>query len=219
MIILIYMTRYSSDMQSTKSHTARRPGPHVLLALALGCWTAAAAPAVALESDRQQALEVNADSTNGILGDGITVLSGHVEIRQGTLLIRADRAEVDKTDGKVRQITLQGDAAFLQQQIEELGLVKAWANSIQYQVPSGLVLLSGNARVEHPQYAVSGDQLRYDLNVQHFEGIGSADGNGRVHIRLDPELAPEADDEPGGQEDRGSEDPEDDEDPPPDAAP
>lgn len=206
-------------MQSTKSHTARRPGAHVLLALALSCWTAAAAPAGALESDRQQALEVNADSTNGILGDGITVLSGHVEIRQGTLLIRADRAEVDKTDGKVRQITLQGDAAFLQQQIEELGLVRAWANSIQYQVPSGLVLLSGNARVEHPQYAVSGDQLRYDLNVQHFEGIGSADGNGRVHIRLDPELAPQADDEPGGQEDRGSEDPEDDEDPPPDAAP
>lgn len=212
MIILIYMTRYSSDMQST---SARMPGPQVLLALALGCLTWATVPAVALESDRQQALEVNADSTNGILGDGITVLSGHVEIRQGTLLIRADRAEVDKTDGKVRQITLQGDAAFLQQQIEELGQVKAWASNIQYQVGSGLVLLSGNARVEHPQYSVSGDQLRYDLNVQHFSGVGNADGNGRVHIRLDPEVAPQADDEPGGQEDRGNGEPEDEEDPPP----
>lgn len=213
MIISIYMTKYSSDMQSIKL------GTFALLALALGCWTAAAAPAVALESDRQQALEVNADSTNGILGDGITVLSGHVEIRQGTLLIRADRAEVDKTDGKVRQITLQGDTAFLQQQIEELGLVRAWASNIQYQVGSGLVLLSGNARVEHPQYSVSGDQLRYDLNLQHFEGIGSADGNGRVHIRLDPEVAPQADDEPGGQEDPDGEAPEDEEHPPPDAAP
>lgn len=196
-----------------------KPGTFALLAFGLSCWAAVGAPALALESDRQQALEVNADSTNGILGDGITVLSGHVEIRQGTLLIRADRAEVDKTDGKVRQITLQGDATFLQQQIEELGLVRAWANIIQYQVGSGLVLLSGNARVEHPQYAVSGDRLRYDLNVQHFEGVGSEDGNGRVHIRLDPEVAPEADDEPGGQEDRGSEAPEDDEDPPPDDAP
>lgn len=219
MIISIYVTRYSSDMQSTKPHSVQRSSPLTLLALALGCWTWATAPAVALESDRQQALEVNADSTNGILGDGVTVLSGQVEIRQGTLLIRADRAEVDKTDGKVRQITLRGDAAFLQQQIEELGLVKAWASNIQYQVGSGLVLLSGNARVEHPQYAVSGDQLRYDLNVQHFEGIGSADGNGRVHIRLDPEVAPGVDEEPGGQEDRGSGEPKDDEDPPPDAAP
>jgi lipopolysaccharide export system protein LptA len=200
-------------MQSIKSRTI------ALLALALSCWAAAGAPAVALESDRQQALEVNADSTNGILGDGVTVLSGHVEIRQGTLLIRADRAEVDKSAGKVRQITLQGEAAFLQQQIEELGLVRAWANKIEYQVGSGLVLLSGNARVEHPQYAVSGDQLRYDLNVQHFEGVGSADGNGRVHIRLDPEVAPGADEEPGGQEDPDSEDPEVDDDPPPDATP
>lgn len=213
MIISIYMTKYSSDMQSIKL------GTFALLALALGCWTAASAPAVALESDRRQALEVNADSTNGILGDGITVLSGHVEIRQGTLLIRADRAEVDKTDGKVRQITLQGDTAFLQQQIEELGLVRAWASNIQYQVGSGLVLLSGNARVEHPQYSVSGDQLRYDLNLQHFEGIGSADGNGRVHIRLDPEVAPQADDDTGGQEDPDGEAPEDEEHPPPDAAP
>lgn len=196
-----------------------KPGTTALFALGLSCWAAAAAPALALESDRQQALEVNADSTNGILGDGVTVLSGHVEIRQGTLLIRADRAEVDKTDGKVRQITLQGEAAFLQQQIEELGLVRAWASSIQYQVGSGLVLLSGNARVEHPQYAVSGDQLRYDLNVQHFEGVGTADGNGRVHIRLDPEVAPEADDKPGDQQDRGSGDPEDDEVPPPDDTP
>lgn len=159
-----------------------------LFTLLVAAWTL---PATALQSDRQKPLEVNADSTNGILGDGVTVLNGNVEIRQGTLLIRADSAEVDKTDGKVRQITLRGDTAYLQQEIEELGLVKARALVIEYQVGSGMVLLSGSADVQHPQYSVSGEQLRYDLNVQHFEGIGSEDGNGRVHIRLDPEVAPE----------------------------
>jgi lipopolysaccharide export system protein LptA len=168
-----------------------------LLALALACLGVVASPAAALQSDRQQTLEVNADSTNGILGDGVTILSGNVEIRQGSLLIRADRAEVDKADGKVRQITLRGDTAYLQQEIEEMGLVTANAQVIDYQVASGLVLLSGGAQVEHPQYAISGEQLRYDLNVQHFEGSGSENGNGRVHIRLDPEMAPApAGDEP-----------------------
>ncbi len=152
--------------------------------------------AMALESDRQQPLEVNADSTDGMLGDGITTLSGHVEIRQGTLLIRADRAEVDKTDGKVHQITLTGNTASLQQEIEDQGLVRARARSIEYKVSTGMVILSGEAEVKHPQYEVSGEQLRYDLNLQHFEGNGSKDGNGRVHIRLDPEVAPETPDEP-----------------------
>ena len=44
---------------------------------------------LALETDRQQPLEVNADSTDGSLGDGIATLKGNVEIRQGTMLIRS----------------------------------------------------------------------------------------------------------------------------------
>ena len=159
--------------------------PRLVLALALLC----AAQAHALQTDRQQPLEVNADTTDGILGDGVTTLSGNVEIRQGTLLIQADRAEVDKADGKVRQIVLRGNTATLQQEIESQGMVKAWARVIEYQVGSGIVVLSGAAKVEHPQYDVSGEQLRYDLNQQHFEGNGDAGGNGRVHIRLDPEVA------------------------------
>ena len=158
----------------------------------------AAPAALALETDRQQPLEVNADTTDGMLGDGVTTLTGHVEIKQGTLLIKADRAEVDKADGKVREIKLLGDTASLQQEIEEQGLVKAWANAITYQVGSGMVVLSGNAEVSHPQYEVSGEQLRYDLNLQHFEGNGTRDGNGRVRIRLDPEVAP---DDPPAEDD------------------
>lgn len=165
-----------------------------LCATLLAGWPVAG---IALQTDRQQPLEVNADSTNGILGDGVTVLNGNVEIRQGTLQIRADSAEVDKTDGKVRTITLRGDSAQLQQQIEDMGLVRARARVIEYQVGSGMVLLNGGAEVEHPQYAVSGEQLRYDLNLQHFEGMGGENGNGRVRIRLDPEVAPVPADEPG----------------------
>lgn len=171
---------------------------------ALVCLAAFSA-AQALVTDRQQPLEVNADTTDGMLGDGVTTLSGHVEIRQGSLLITADLAEVDKADGKVKQITLRGDNASLQQEIEDQGLVRAWAQEIEYRVGTGVVVLSGDAEVEHPQYHVSGEQLRYDLNLQHFEGNGSEDGNGRVHIRLDPEVVPDAspaEDEQEGVEDK-----------------
>lgn len=160
------------------THPARAALYLVLVCLSL--------PLLALESDRQESLEVSANSTDGTLGDGVTTLRGSVDIRQGTLRITADEAEVKKVNGKVSSVTFRGQPAFLQQEIEEQGLVKASANTIDYQVASGLVTLAGNADVKHPQYQISGELLTYDLNVQHFQGSSDESGNGRIHILLDP---------------------------------
>ena len=139
-------------MQSINRQTAIRTSLWSLL-----CLLFLSLPLMALESDRQQALEVNADSTDGTLGDGITTLRGDVDIRQGTLHITADEAEVNKVDGRVSSVTFRGQPAFLEQEIEEQGLVQATANVIEYQVASGLVTLTGSADVKHPQYQISGE--------------------------------------------------------------
>ena len=162
---------------------------------------------MALESDRQETLEVNANSTDGTLGDGKTTLRGNVDIRQGTLHITADEAEVNKQDGRVSSVTFRGDPAFLEQEIEEQGLVQATANVIDYQVASGLVTLSGSADVRHPQYQISGELLTYDLNVQHFQGNSDENGNGRIHIRLDPEVVNNEGDKKDQEEQPESPDP------------
>ena len=145
-------------------------------------------PLMALESDRQEPLKVNANSTDGTLGDGVTTLRGNVDIRQGTLHITADEAEINKIDGHVTSVTFRGQPAFLEQEIEEQGLVQATAKVIDYQVASGLVTLTGEADVKHPQYKISGDTLTYDLNIQHFQGSSNENGGGRIHIQLDPEV-------------------------------
>ena len=161
------------------------PATRISLWLCLCC---VSLPLAALESDRQQPLEVNANSTDGTLGDGITTLRGDVDIRQGTLHIKADEAEVSKVDGRVNSVTFRGKPAFLEQEIEEQGLVQATARTIEYQVANGLVTLTGAADVKHPQYQISGELLTYDLNIQHFVGSADGNGNGRIHIRLDPEV-------------------------------
>jgi len=175
-------------MQLINRHPAIRTGPWLFAGLVLMGLLSSSLPLMALESDRQQPLEVNANSTDGTLGDGVTTLRGNVDIRQGTLHITADEAEVNKVDGKVNSVTFRGKPAFLEQEIEEQGLVQAEANTIDYQVASGLVTLTGNADVTHPQYQISGESLTYDLNVQHFEGSGDENGNGRINILLDPEV-------------------------------
>ena len=160
------------------------------------CLLALSLSATALESDRQQPLEINANATDGTLGDGITTMSGNVEIHQGTLHITADEAEIKKTDGRVQSVTFRGRPAFLEQEIEEQGLVKATAATINYQVANGLVTLTGDANVQHPQYQISGEVLTYDLKIQHFKGNGTENGNGRIHILLDTEVINKPDDTP-----------------------
>lgn len=160
-----------------------------LFAVALIALVTGTSPIHALESDRQQPLEVDADDTEGSLGDGTTVLNGSVEIRQGSLHIQADRAEVDKREGKVHAIVFRGAPARLEQEIEEQGLVQAEASVITYSVAAGKVELEGGADVNHPQYQISGERLTYDLDAQHFEGTSADSGDGRVRIRLEPEVA------------------------------
>lgn len=161
--------------------------------------------AFGLESDRQQPLLVDADTTDGTLGDGIAILRGNVEIRQGTLLVQADVAEVEKADGKVRLVSLTGSPVILQQEIENEGLVKATADAISYQVANGIVTLTGAADVNHPQYHITGEVLVYDMNQQHFQGSGG-ENNGRIRIELAPEVAPDINISPKKQtEDKNSE--------------
>jgi lipopolysaccharide export system protein LptA len=171
------------------------------------CLLCLSLPLMALESDRQESLQVSANSTDGTLGDGITTLRGNVDIRQGTLRITADEAEVKKVDGRVSSVTFRGQPAFLEQEIEEQGLVQATANIIDYQVASGIVTLTGNADVKHPQYQISGELLTYDLNVQHFQGSSDENGNGRIHILLDPAVINSESDKKGKKNEEGVKEP------------
>jgi lipopolysaccharide export system protein LptA len=164
--------------------------PNSLRLLLAGALLLTCAPAHALKSDRQQPLEVKADATDGTLGDGTATLRGNVEIRQGTLLIRADVARVERAEGRVRRFELDGKPVHLQQDIEEEGLVTAEALKVEYEVATGIVTLTGEADVDHPQYHISGEVLRYDMNIQHFQGSGG-EADGRIRIRMNPEVIPD----------------------------
>lgn len=170
-------------------HAMRYPNDPKPWRALLAAAVLAASPAAALESDRQQPLDLKAAGTTGSMGDGVTTFTGGVEIRQGSLHVTANEAEVVKRDGRVAVITLRGTPARLEQDIEAQGRVRAEANTITYQVAAGKVELSGTADVAHPQYRIAGDLLTYDLDRQHFEGTGTDVGDGRIRIRLEPEVA------------------------------
>jgi len=143
-------------------------------------------PALALESDRNQPIQVSADSGELDARTGFTRFTGAVEIRQGTLEVKADSANVYTEDGEITRILLDGEPATWRQQLESRKWMRAEASEIDYDRSEQTILLIGNAYVDHPQGEMSGDRFTYDLEAEKLRG--ASDTGGRIQMRLEPDV-------------------------------
>jgi len=156
------------------------------------CWVivslgflALAQPAFALKSDRQQLLNVDADSLDAGLDDNRAVLKGNVRITQGTLVIEA--AEATLTQGEqqeTRRVLLSGAPVTLEQDLDEGGRLKASANRVDYDVTAETIVLTGAANVSQPRGDLSGDTIVY--NTANGKLNATSVAGGRVHLKVQP---------------------------------
>jgi lipopolysaccharide export system protein LptA len=175
------MSLFAADCMSARC--VRFP----LVAL-LAAATFVAAPAFARKSDRNQQMEINSNHAEGTLEDtGITVLTGDVVIIQGTLDIRAARADIHRSGGEVSRAVLSGNQAILKQQMDDGGMMTAKADRIDYNMTSDVIVLTGNYTVTTPRGSTSGQRLTYDLKNGRVESGGEA--GGRVKMTIQPKSA------------------------------
>jgi len=158
-------------------------------ALACGLLALACASGVAARSsDRTKPMDIDAGRHEGsIEGNGTSIFSGGVTITQGTLDIRADRADVQQRGGQPVRAILTGRQATLKQQMEDGTPMNARADRIEYDLISEVVVLIGNYTVTTPRGSTSGQRLTYDLKSGRVESGG--EGNGRVQLRILPNAA------------------------------
>ena len=135
-------------------------------------------------SDRNAPMDVEADSTDAMLGDDSdAILSGNVRITQGTLAVGADKAVIHRKNGDIDKVTLTGSPATLKQ-ISDIGEpMNAQASQIVYTLSSDLVVLTGGVVVQQPRGTLRGETIKYDLKSGHLDGGG--DGK-RVQMRIMP---------------------------------
>ncbi|MBI2396195.1 MAG: lipopolysaccharide transport periplasmic protein LptA [Xanthomonadales bacterium] len=143
----------------------------------------AAPAAMALESDREQTMQIDADHAKGNAAAGTTLLTGNVRIDQGSLSIRAERAEVEQQDQDIRRVVLDGAPAHLEQEIEQQGRLKADAERIEYLLAEQKVVLSGNVRVERPRGVMTGARIVYKLDTGE---MNAGEAGSRVHMTIAP---------------------------------
>lgn len=143
----------------------------------------------ALETDRDQPMEISARSSDADLASGVYTLTGGVEIRQGSLLIQSDAAEVHQPeqDAEVTRVVLTGSPARMEQALDNAaGRMRASAARIDYDRRGDAVLLTGNVRIEEPRGTLTGQRVTYDIARGRVQGqAGSGDGE-RVRFVIPP---------------------------------
>lgn len=147
----------------------------------------AAAPVLAKSGDRNQPMDINADRTDAVMDDtGVSVLEGNVTIRQGTLAVDADRAEVHRAAGDIQRIVLTGAPVRLRQVSDTGEPMDAQARQVTYTLTEDIMLLTGAVKVEQPRGTLTGETVRYDMATGRVNGGG--DGQ-RVSLRILPKTA------------------------------
>jgi len=154
-----------------------------LLALLL---LAISSTAIARSDDRQQPLTADADRNDCIIEDGAPcMLIGNVHIRQGSLEIRAERADLRLARGEVRSVLLSGEPVHMTQDTDTGGTINATANEAHYDIATDILTLTQNADVQQPgRSRIAGERIVYNTRTHQVQGGG--DGN-RVRLQFEPQ--------------------------------
>jgi lipopolysaccharide export system protein LptA len=163
----------------------RRP---VELACAALLIATAALPIHALESDRNQPVGIEAVGSDTDLKSGLMKLTGGVKITQGSLVIESETADIYQTgaDSEVSRVVLAGAPATLEQALDNAaGRMRASARTIDYDLSSDSVVLSGAVRIEEPRGTLTGERVTYDITQGRVRGQ-SGGGDSRVRIVIPP---------------------------------
>jgi lipopolysaccharide export system protein LptA len=151
-------------------------------------------PALAKQDDRQQPIDVHANSSSAYnQPNSMSKLIGNVIITQGTMKGTGDHANMyTDADTQISRVVLFGTAqkqAHIQQLDDNDQLMTGDADVIDYDNINGIAVLTGHASVHQQGRGEShGDKLTYNTNTSQM--TGEANSGGQVHMIFLPKPKP-----------------------------
>ncbi len=139
--------------------------------------------ALAKKSDLSQPIDVSADRSEYDEKNGVQSLIGNVEIRQGTMRIKASKIDIYLKDNRLAKIEGVGKPISFEQKNEADELVSGSADSISYDAASGTLILIGNATLSQPRQQLESQRIVFDSTNQKVSAEGG--NKGRVSIRIE----------------------------------
>lgn len=168
-----------------------------LVLLFLGS-TLACGSAMALPTDREQPIRVQADSAELDDKQGVAVYRGSVVITQGSLKITGDQVTITQSaNGDVDVFTAVGGPAYYEQQPSaDKALVKAYGKTIQYYAANERIVLIDQAKVVQEGNTFTGEKIVYDtqrqiVNAGRANNASVSKPQPRIDMVIQPKKKPE----------------------------
>jgi lipopolysaccharide export system protein LptA len=149
----------------------------------------------ALDSDKEQPIEVEADHAQIDELKGMTQYKGNAIVTQGTLRLEGDIITfyLDK-DKQIKKVIAQGKRAKYQQvQTPGEAPVKARALTMEYHAKSQMVYLIGQGYIWKNGDEFSGPRIEYDIDKNSVNASSQSTNNGeqpkkngRIHMIIQP---------------------------------
>ena len=141
----------------------------------------------AKSSDRNQPIYLDSNNQEGVMdGNSTNVWTGNVTLKQGSLEIAAQRAELTQRDGDPSKAVFTGSPVKLRQQQDDGTWMDATANRIEYDMSTETITLIGNYTVKSPRGSNSGQRMVYNTKTGNMQSGG--DGT-RVKTVIQPKSA------------------------------
>lgn len=151
------------------------------------CTALLAANAWAIEADYSQPIAITSDNNETSIKENVSVYTDNVDIRQGSLNIKADRLEINASAGKGKEVFITtGKPVRYSQLLEGDVPVTASASEIRYDLASRTLTLSGNAELSQSGSQVQAAVIRYNIETQQISAE-SGEQKKRVTTIFTPE--------------------------------
>ncbi len=129
---------------------------------ALLCWLSSAA--LALPDDKNQPIQLKADSAEMDDRKGISVYIGQVHVKQGSLEIEADKVTIYSDDQGVKQIVAIGrPVKFRQQPKIDEPLTEGFALTLEYYADIDRAVFIDQAKLIQGGDTFTGDRIQFEL--------------------------------------------------------
>jgi lipopolysaccharide export system protein LptA len=139
----------------------------------------------ALANDKDQPVQLSADSVDMDEGKEISVYKGDVDLRQGSMRLQADQVTIQHRGQQPEKVIATGSPVRFQQDSGN-GLVKARAQRAEYEVNSEVLVLIGKASLTRAGNTTRSDRIVYDRVRHQVKAGAAAQGKQRVQITIEP---------------------------------
>jgi lipopolysaccharide export system protein LptA len=141
---------------------------------------------LALSSDGQQPIQVEADSLEVREQDNISIYTGNVRLNQGSLEFRCERLMLHFDAQKdLTLMEMTGTPATFRQLDDSQQEMKGQAQQLQYRQSESILVLSGNARFSHQGDTIESNRILINTKTESIQA-GSSESDDRVKMLIQP---------------------------------